>query len=121
MIVLPGQGAYWDPVFLVNGHKMTIKGHCTEITTNLGIEFIKTRPADKPFFLMLHHKAPHRAWEPDLRNKEKFRDAVIPEPDTLWDRYETRRSSTIQPATIARDLSRRDLKLTPPQGLKGRS
>lgn len=119
-IVLPGQGAYWDPVFLVNGHKMTIKGHCTEITTNLGIEFIKTRPADKPFFLMLHHKAPHRAWEPDLRNKEKFRDAVIPEPDTLWDRYETRPAALpSNQQTIARDLSRRDLKLTPPQGLKG--
>ncbi|MCU0713774.1 MAG: sulfatase-like hydrolase/transferase [Pirellula sp.] len=119
-IVLPGQGAYWDPVFLVDGHKMTIKGHCTEITTDLGIEFIKTRPADKPFFLMLHHKAPHRAWEPDLRNKEKFKDAVIPEPETLWDSYETRPAALpSNQQTIARDLSRRDLKLTPPEGLKG--
>jgi hypothetical protein len=31
---------------------------------------------------MLHHKAPHREWEPDERNKAKFKDAVFPEPAT---------------------------------------
>jgi arylsulfatase A-like enzyme len=119
-IVLPGQGAYWDPMFLVDGKKMTIKGHCTEITTDLGIEFIKTRPENKPFFLMLHHKAPHRAWEPDTRNKEKFANRVIPEPDTLWDTYKTRPAALpSNQQTIARDLTRRDLKLVPPVELKG--
>jgi arylsulfatase A-like enzyme len=68
-IVLPGQGEYWNPTFLVPGHKLTIVGHCTDITTELGLEFLKTRPQDKPFFLMLHQKAPHRSWEPDERNK----------------------------------------------------
>ena len=60
-IVLPGQGEYWNPQFLVAGRKLTIEGHCTDITTELGLEFLKTRPQDKPFFLMLHHKAP-QAW-----------------------------------------------------------
>ena len=59
-IVLPGQGAYRDPTFLVPGHTLSIKGHCTEVTTDLGIEWLETRPRDKPFFLMLHQKAPHR-------------------------------------------------------------
>jgi arylsulfatase A-like enzyme len=119
-IVLPGQGSYWNPQFLVSGHKLTIEGHCTDITTDLGLEFLKTRPQDKPFFLMLHQKAPHRAWEPDERNKAKFKDMVIPEPDTLWDDYATR--PTALPAnqqTVARDLTRRDLKLEPPTILKG--
>ncbi len=119
-IVLPGQGVYRNPVFLVPGHKLTIEGHCTDITTDLGIEFLKTRPQDKPFFLMLHQKAPHREWEPDERNKAKFKDLTIPEPETLWDDYATR--PTALPAnqqTIARDLTRRDLKLTPPEQLKG--
>lgn len=31
-IVLPGQGAYWDPAFLVPGRRLTIKGYCTDIT-----------------------------------------------------------------------------------------
>jgi arylsulfatase A-like enzyme len=119
-IVLPGQGAYVDPVFLVAGRKLTIEGHCTEITTGLGIEFLKTRPQDKPFFLMLHQKAPHRAWEPDERNKAIFKNKVIPEPATLWDDYATRPSALpFNEQTVARDLTRRDLKLEPPAELKG--
>ncbi len=119
-IVLPGQGSYWNPTFLVPGHKLTIEGHCTDITTDLGIEFLKTRPQDKPFFLMLHQKAPHRAWEPDERNKAKFKDKVITEPETLFDDYATRPTALpINQQTVARDLTRRDLKLEPLEDLKG--
>ncbi len=119
-IVLPGQGAYWNPAFLVPGRRLTIEGHCTDITTDLGIEWLKTRPQDKPFFLMLHHKAPHRAWEPDERNKALFKNKVIPEPETLWDDYATRPTALpINEQTVARDLTRRDLKLEPPADLKG--
>lgn len=119
-IVLPGQGQYWNPAFLVKGQKLTIEGHCTDITGDLGVEFLKTRPKDKPFFLMLHQKAPHRAWEPDERNKALFADKVIPEPDTLFDDYGTRPAALPEnQQTVARDLTRRDLKLTPPAGLEG--
>ena len=119
-IVLPGQGAYWNPMFLVPGHKLTIEGHCTDITANLGIEWLKTRPQDKPFFLMLHQKAPHREWEPDKRNKAIFKDKVIPEPATLWDDYATRPAALpANQQTVANDLTRRDLKLEPPADLKG--
>ena len=120
-IVLPGQGAYWNPQFLLPGKKkLNIEGHCTDITTDLGIEWLKTRPADKPFFLMLHQKAPHRAWEPAPRHVEMFKDKVIPEPETLWDDYATRPTALpINEQTVARDLTRRDLKLTPPAELKG--
>jgi arylsulfatase A-like enzyme len=119
-IVLPGQGEYIDPQFLIEGHKLTIEGHCTAITTQLGIEFLETRPKDKPFFLMLHQKAPHRHWEPDERNAGLFKDKSIPEPDTLWDDYSTRPAALpTNQQTIANDLTRRDLKLTPPIDLKG--
>jgi arylsulfatase A-like enzyme len=120
-IVLPGQGSYKDPQFLVPGHKLTVEGHCTEVTTALGIEFLETRPKDKPFFLMLHHKAPHRGWEPDAKNKEAFRNRSFPEPDTLWDDYATRPAALPENAqTIAKDLTRSDLKLTPPDSLSGK-
>jgi len=119
-IVLPAQGVYWNPEFLVAGRKLTIAGHCTDITTDLGIEWLKTRPKDKPFFLMLHHKAPHRAWEPAERHIAMFKDKVFPEPDTLWDDYSTRPAALpANQQTIARDLTRRDLKLTPPTNLEG--
>jgi arylsulfatase A-like enzyme len=119
-IVLPGQGAYRDPVFLVPGRSLTIQGHTTDITGDLGVAFLETRPTDRPFFLMLHHKAPHRAWEPDDRNREKFRDAVIPEPATLRDDYATRPAALPEnEQTVRRDLTRRDLKLAPPADLAG--
>ena len=119
-IVLPGQGDYWNPRFLVPGSQLTIEGHCTAITTQLGLEFLETRPKDQPFFLMLHHKAPHRAWEPDKKHLEMFRDRDFPEPETLFDDYATRPTALPEnEQTIARDLTRRDLKLEPPSELKG--
>jgi arylsulfatase A-like enzyme len=120
-IVLPGQGAYWNPQFLVPGNrKLTIEGHCTEITTQLGIEFLETRPKDRPFFLMLHHKAPHREWAPDLKNQALFANREIPEPETLWDDYATRPAALPEnEQTVANDLTRRDLKLEPPDSLQG--
>jgi arylsulfatase A-like enzyme len=119
-IVLPAQGVYWNPEFLVAGRKLTIAGHCTDITTDLGIEWLKTRPTDRPFFLMLHHKAPHRAWEPAERHIAMFKDKVFSEPDTLWDDYATRPAALpANQQTVARDLTRRDLKLTPPADLTG--
>jgi arylsulfatase A-like enzyme len=45
-IVLPGQGVYINPSFLVPGARLTIKGHCTDITGDLGIRFLETRPKD---------------------------------------------------------------------------
>jgi hypothetical protein len=54
---------------------------------------------------MLHHKAPHRAWEPATRNKALFKDKVIPEPATLWDDYATRPPRCREPADRRRDLT----------------
>jgi arylsulfatase A-like enzyme len=119
-IVLPGQGAYQNPEFLVPGKKLSIQGHCTDITTELGIEWLKTRPEDQPFFLMLHQKAPHRDWSPDERNKALFKDKEIPEPASFWDDYKTRPAALPENRqTVAKDLTRRDLKLVPPVGLSG--
>lgn len=117
-IILPGQGLYFDPDFLTPHGRVNIKGHISPITTQLGVEFLETRPKDKPFFLMLHHKAPHRAWEPDPKNKALFKDRVFPEPATLWDDYATRPAALPEnQQTVAKDLTRRDLKLTPPADL----
>jgi arylsulfatase A-like enzyme len=119
--VLPGQGAYWHPTFLVPGGTISIDGHVTDITGDLGIEFIRTRPADRPFFLMLHQKAPHREWAPDERNKAKFKGGVFPEPETLFDDYATRPAALPEnEQTIAHDLTNRDLKREAPAGLEGK-
>src|SRR4030095_12431817 len=89
-IVLPGQGVYFDPEFLVPEGRKVIPGYATDVITDLAIDFLKNRPKDKPFFLMCHHKAPHRPWDPDEKHKAMFAAKTIPEPATLRDDYATR-------------------------------
>ena len=67
--ILPGQGVYFDPGLHRHRGRRVIKGYVTDIITDLAIEFLKNRPKDKPFFLMCHHKAPHRPWEPDEKHR----------------------------------------------------
>jgi arylsulfatase A-like enzyme len=69
---------------------------------------------------MLHYKAPHRNWEPAERHRQQWKDKVIPEPATLFDDYATRPAALPESEqTVAKDLTRRDLKLEPPADLKG--
>jgi arylsulfatase A-like enzyme len=119
--ILPGQGAYHNPVLYTATDERTYAGqYVTDVVTDLAIDFLKTRPEKKPFFLMLHHKAPHRPWEPDEPHRAQFAQRWIPEPETLWDPYSTRTDALREnQQRIAADLTRRDLKLAPPEELQG--
>jgi arylsulfatase A-like enzyme len=118
--ILPGQGVYFDPAFLDRNGRRVIKGYATDIITDLAIDFLKNRPKDKPFFLMCHHKAPHRPWEPDEKHRAMFANKHIPEPETLRDDYATRSDALREcRQKVFEDLTRRDLKLQPPAGLEG--
>ncbi|MDD7984593.1 sulfatase [Lentisphaera marina] len=90
--VLPGQGKYWDPSFVTEEGKTVYKGeHSTDVITKRALNWLENdRSADKPFMLMVHYKAPHRAWQPTTRWKEKFSAMTFPEPDTLFDDYKGR-------------------------------
>jgi arylsulfatase A-like enzyme len=118
--ILPGQGIYHNPAFLEMGERKIFPGYATDIITDKAIDFLKNRPQDKPFFLMCHHKAPHRPWEPDDKHAHMYDDVEIPEPATFNDDYVTR-SPAASEATmrVDRDLTRNDVKLTPPADLKG--
>ncbi len=118
--ILPGQGLYHDPAFIKMGTREKIPGYATDIITDKAIEFLKNRSKDRPFFLMCHHKAPHRPWEPDAKHAHLYDDVEIPEPDTFNDDYATR-AAAAREATMRIDghLTRNDLKITPPPELKG--
>ena len=119
-VILPGQGIYFDPAFLDKDGRRIIKGYVTDVITDLAIDFLKNRPKDKPFFLMCHHKAPHRPWEPDQKHRAMFAARHIPEPETLRDDYATRTDAIREcRQKVFTDLTRRDLKLTPPADLVG--
>jgi arylsulfatase A-like enzyme len=117
--ILPGQGAYMDPIFYTAAGEQKYTGrYVTDVITDVAMDVIKSRPRDKPFFLMVHHKAPHRPWEPDATHRAQFADRWIPEPETLWDSYATRTDALHEnQQRVADDLTRRDLKLEPPPGL----
>ena len=119
--ILPGQGAYVDPVFYTATGERTFTGrYVTDVITELGIDFMRNRPRNRPFFLMLHHKAPHRPWEPDAAHGARFMGRWIPEPETFWDAYDTRTDALHEnQQRVAKDLTRRDLKLQPPPDLAG--
>jgi arylsulfatase A-like enzyme len=122
--ILPGQGVYHDPVFLTKDGRKQQKGYCTDIITEFSLDFLKNWPKDKPFFLMCHHKAPHRPWQPDEKHAKQWENVQVPEPATFDDELSkyTTRSDAAREATmrIDRDLNRSDLKYPqPPPDLRG--
>ena len=116
--ILPGQGRYVDPILYDrDGHRI-YRGYVTDVITDLAIATLAQRPKDKPFFLMCHHKAPHREWTPNERYRREFASRQIPEPSTLRDNYSGRADALReQKQSVFKDLTRRDLKLTPPRNL----
>ena len=91
--VLPGQGSYYNPVFLNKDGRKKYEGYCTTLTTDFALEWLEQRDANKPFLLMCQHKAPHRTWAPELKHLHKYADVDIPEPATLFDDYKNRSST----------------------------
>ena len=90
--ILPGQGSYYNPVFLrMDGTRKQYTGYCTDIVTDHAIDWLEEkRDPDRPFLLMCQHKAPHRNWSPALRHLSMFDGRDVPEPPTLFDDYEGR-------------------------------
>lgn len=87
--VLPGQGDYYNPDLITPKGRVRINGHCTDVVTDLAVEWLKAgRDKTKPFMLMVQHKAPHRNWMPALRHLPLYDDVKIPEPATLFDKWE---------------------------------
>jgi len=120
--VLPGQGLYHDPVMLEPDGEKTHKGYTTDIITDFSLEWLQNRDRERPFFMMCHHKAPHRPWDSDEKHAHMFEDEDVPMPDNFFDDYANR-------SNAARDAKMRvfghmtegDLKIDtlgpPPEGL----
>ena len=89
--VLPGQGVYMNPILHENGEARQFQGHVTDVTTDIALKFLAAAPADKPWCLLYHHKAPHRPFQPPARYAGRFKDFEIPYPETFNDDYATRK------------------------------
>ncbi|QDT70457.1 Arylsulfatase [Planctomycetes bacterium MalM25] len=90
--VLPGQGKYFDPSFVVRGEEpwpenlIQVRGkHSTDAITDLTLDWLRTqRDQSKPFFLMHQYKAPHDFFEYAPRYEDYLAEAEIPLPDSMW-------------------------------------
>ena len=90
-LILPGQGSYINPLFLGKDKDTIITGHATDITTDLTLNWFKSkRDESKPFLMMYLHKAPHRPWWPTPEKFAEFYEKRFPEPETLFDNYSNR-------------------------------
>ena len=89
--VLPGQGHYYNPDFIINGVKERIEGYVTSVTTKLSLDWLKNkRDKSKPFLLLYHQKAPHRNWKPEKKYLTLFDDKTFSPPANFFDTYENR-------------------------------
>jgi len=117
--VLIGQGPYYNPPMRTPTGTRKYTGYTTSIITDITLDFLKNkRDKEKPFVLMYQHKAPHRNWAPGPGYLNMYDDVTIPEPATLFDKWENRTSAAkTQTMTVERHLSVNDLKLNTPRGL----
>ncbi|UOB17145.1 sulfatase family protein [Abyssalbus ytuae] len=91
-----------------------VKGYVTDLITDYAIDWLKEKKqADKPFFMMVHHKAPHRNWMPALRHLNKYDSIKFPLPATYFASHEGQQAAKEQLQTIYKDMYEgHDLKMT---------
>lgn len=118
--ILPGQGAYYDPEFITAAGRKKYTGYCTDLIGDFSLEWLKGRDKTKPFFLMCHHKAPHRPWQPSPKYAKLFEGIDIPEPDNLLDKHVGMAASpSAVKMRVGEDTTKTDLKVDRPAGLEG--
>jgi arylsulfatase A-like enzyme len=90
-MVLPGQGQYYNPDFLIDGERVRKEGYCTEIITETTLDWLKNkRDPNKPFCVLYHQKAPHRNWLPAPKYVNMYDDKTFEPPANFFDDYEGR-------------------------------
>ncbi len=80
-----GQGQYFDTEFNFNGKgRRVVKGYYTNVVTEMAIDWIDEQKSDKPWCLMLGHKAPHSFYLPEKKYEHAFDDVDIQYPASAF-------------------------------------
>ncbi len=122
--VFIGQGEYVNPYLLcgdINGRfkgpagQIVAEGYSTEIVTDRAIDWLENkRDKAKPFFFMVHYKAPHRNWIPKEKYYNLYDKVTFPEPSNFFDDYEGRSAAKTQDMSLLWTMRwAADLKLFP--------
>lgn len=102
------QGQYYNPQYRgtdTDGKYIVEEGYSTDLTTDHALSFIEHRDTNKPFCLLLHHKAPHRNWLANTKYFGLYDNVNFPMPETFYDDYETRGSAVrTQKMSVTKDM-----------------
>jgi N-acetylglucosamine-6-sulfatase len=82
-----GQGEYLPPrpdyTLNVDGRRVPQRGYITDELTDYAIAWLeRQKPAEKPFFLYLSHKAVHANFTPAARHAGQLKEVPYPRPAT---------------------------------------
>lgn len=80
-----GQGQYFNTEFCFNGERREVmKGYYTTVVTDLAEEWLKRPRDDRPWCLMIGHKAPHSFYTPEAKYAHAFDRVRFPYPETAF-------------------------------------
>lgn len=121
--ILPGQGDYYNPYFIVpkgmhlnkgyslpdgqdakETERVRYHGYVTNIITDMSLDWLEQRDKTKPFALFIHHKAAHRCWMADTVDLNAYEDRTFPTPETFDDDYTGRPAAAAQQMNILKDM-----------------
>ena len=104
--ILPAQGDYYNPNFItMNNDTVREQGYLTNIITDKSIDWLENqRDKSRPFILLIHHKACHRNWLPEMKYLREYEDKTFPVPETFYDDYQGRLAAQQQEMHIDRDM-----------------
>jgi uncharacterized sulfatase len=101
--ILNDQGEYNNPDFITKDTVIQEMGYVTDLITDFTKEWLDQRDENKPFYLMMQHKAPHRNWVPHAKHYRLFENVEFPVPENYFDEYEGRDAAADQEMNIYRD------------------
>jgi N-acetylglucosamine-6-sulfatase len=80
-----GQGKYFDTEFNLNGEgRKVVKGYYTHAVTDMAEQWLKKPRGEKPWLLMVGHKAPHSFYFPEPKYERTFEGVRVPYPETAF-------------------------------------
>ena len=116
--ILRDQGNYYNPEFITVEDTVRKTGYVTDLITDYTLEWLQGRKdKDRPFFLMMHQKAPHRNWMPGPKYLNRYDSVHFPVPSNYFDDYSGRQAAAEQEMNIYRDMYEgHDLKMSIARG-----
>ena len=101
--IVPGQGDYYNPPIIeMEGDTIVHHGYLTNIITDRSIDWLENeRDPQRPFCLLIHHKAIHRNWLADTCDLDLYEDRTFELPENFYDDYAGRPAAQQQEMSIA--------------------